>query len=193
MEKLKPLSSWKSRECRLEVELTQPAVARYRTLFPTDEKQLLKTPWVYIWFARESACEVRPEARTPATTNMQSFLNTAVCILLQTHYVNSPFDELAPEQVEERPGAIFLRASGELGMLLPRDRFHIETRTRGRGVLQADYSDAGLPTRLEQKVGETSFVVDEFEWDGRDLKSFWIFAGGERAFRHSQVRVASCR
>ncbi len=199
-EKLRPLSEWRSSWCRVEVEMTQPALARFKEMFP--DENLATESWAYNWKARENMCEVTPVDVSPATKSQQGFLNTAFCLLLQVHYVNSPFDELKiePRDIESVKDVVHI-ASGadkDLGIYLPRERFVVETRTRSRGQLIAEYSENGghwLPSRLEQRRGNTIFVVEDMQYAGARpwLESFWIAVGGEKALRQSQVKIKDCR
>src|ERR1700722_10146363 len=92
-DKLKPLSLWKPLRCKVSTHLTQPALARYKEMFP-DEKGLSEVGPDYTWRQFHSTCEITPDQHTPLTKNHQAFVETAFCLLLQVHFVHSPFDDL---------------------------------------------------------------------------------------------------
>ncbi|HMN69776.1 MAG TPA: hypothetical protein PKC28_14630 [Bdellovibrionales bacterium] len=195
--KLRPLSSWQSLQCRVDVELTEPARARYREMFPGESIDLPS----YVWEARESGCEIVPVMKTPVASAQQAFLLPTLCLLFQTHFVNSPFDELSvlPEDLVDAPGAVQIRtdlANADLGMFLAKDDFHIETRTKSRGVLGAKYeSQAGrwLPVQMAQTNGPMTIAVDEVEYADARLRSFWIFVGTTQPLRHSRAVISECK
>lgn len=220
VEKLKPLSSWRSSYCEVSVELTEPAKARFKEIYPSEVDQISRADWAYTWSARENMCEIRAMDIGPAAKSQKEFLETAFCLLLQVHYVNSPFDEL---KVEPRDivGMTRLSTAGgdgatyrdeevvhiqtgsdkDLGIYLPRDKTTIETRTRSRGLLVAEYGEVGgrwLPTHLEQRRGNLVFELQDFKYaeavqNRAMLESFWIKLGGEKTFLQSKVSVKNCR
>jgi len=200
--RLKHLSSWKSTWCQVDTELTEPARARFEQMFPAESPGELS----YAWRARESSCEVSPLVASPVAKSQQAFLETALCLLMQVHYVNSPFDELdiASTGVEPLGDMVHIKAGDkpDLGIFLPYESMTIETRTKSRGVLRATYQEQQgvmLPKRLEQNRGGTQFVVDEIEYEPTMsgtrpmLKSFWIEVGAEKPLRHSKAIVRDCR
>lgn len=201
-EQLKPLSTWKSTWCQLEVELTQPTQARYQEMFPQEN---VTNTMRYTWRALESSCEILPNGTGQALKNQQAFLETSLCLLLQVHYVNSPFDELIIKDSDvEAVGEVTHIRSGKdpaLGIFLPSEKFVLETRTRNRGVLKAEYSeysrDLWLPSRLEQSLGDTLLRVDDIEYgtEARPLiKSFLISVGSsQKPIRQSKVSFTDCR
>jgi len=202
---LKHLSQWNPTWCQVDTRLTQPAMARYREMFPLESEVLAQETWGYTWKSRKSTCEITPLDSSPVTRNHQGFLETSICLLLQAHYVNSPFDELDLNDIQAVGPLTQIRAGAnpDLGIFLPRDSMTVETRTKSRGVLHAIYDNQNgpwLPRRLEQRHGATSVVVDEIEYDPDAgsaarpmLKSFWISVGAEQVFRHSQVQFSGCR
>lgn len=205
-DKLRSLSTWKPTWCRLETHLTQPALARYREMFRDETSKLGEETWVYTWRARETSCEVKADRNTPLAKAHRSFLETAFCTLLQTHFVNSPFDELKimPEDIQsnEEKVQIKLGSNDGLGLFLDRKEVSVETRTKSRGTLRAFYSDREhqwLPERIEQKTDKAILLLDAFEYSGtpvggrRMLKSFWISVGDARALQHTRVEVVNCQ
>src|ERR1035437_6108121 len=72
-EKLKPLSTWHSQWCRLETHLTEPAIARYREMFPDEAERLNENNLPYTWKARKYTCEINSLQPTPLTKNHQGF------------------------------------------------------------------------------------------------------------------------
>jgi hypothetical protein len=198
MAQLKPLSSWRPLWCQVDTELTEPAKARYEEMFPSESASDLS----YVWRSRESSCEITPMKPSAIAKSQQAFLETALCLLMQVHYVNSPFDELAVAEIEPQGELTHIRtgANSELGIFLPPDLPTVETRTKSRGVLRAEYAGQGgmmVPKRLEQRLHETSFVIDDIVYDTSGakplLKSFWIEVGAEKPLRHSQAFFRDCR
>ncbi|NJL25978.1 MAG: hypothetical protein HC902_12975 [Calothrix sp. SM1_5_4] len=205
-EKLKPLSTFRPAWCRVEARLTQPAAARYKEIFP-DESDRLEA-LTFTWKARETFCEVTPLDRTPVSANYGAFVESAMCLLMQVHWVNSPFDELkiAPDTVEQRDGSVRLRTGGgtdpDLGIFVEKEAFVVETRTKSRGRLRAEYVEMEgewLPAKLSQDLNGKKFTVAEFDWaadklSGRRMpKSLWISVGEETAFRHSELVFHDCQ
>ena len=202
--KLIPISSWSPQLCEVEVTLSHPASARYKEMFP---KEKLEEPWTYTWKAREVACEVYGDKHSPMRDSHKTFMETAMCLLLQTHWVNSPFDELAasPESIVSKDPEvqILMGQDPELGIFLTREPFKVETRTKTRGVIRAEYAERDglwLPTRIENWRDGSTLALEEFEYDSPakpglrpPLKGFWIAVGADQAFRHSFVSVKSCR
>lgn len=204
--KLKPLSTYKPTICRVNVKLTSPAIARYKAMFPAEAKAL-DHDLVFDWKARESTCEITPVQKSPLTANYKSFLDTSLCLLMQAHWVNSPFDEFpyAPERLTESEGKVRLAAgeNKDLGLVLDPLSFVVETHTKGRGVFTATYAEqAGvwLPQRIAQRTPNgTEIVVDEFVWDsiptqGRLMpRSMWVSVGDQKPLQHSQLEFSECR
>lgn len=175
-------------------------------MFPKELDLLTAESLPYTWKATETSCEVTPLKKSPLLDNYRGFLETALCVLVQTHFINSPFDELeiSGARVDVREGRTLLRTGDaqDLGLYLDPQRFNVETRTKGLGVLSADYQDFDgrtLPARLSQRQGSTVFELGNFEYlapaDGqpRTLKSFAIGVGEERAVAHSLVSVSECQ
>ncbi len=202
--KLKPLSSWSPTLCKLNVSFSQPAAARYRELYP---KEKVPESLGYTWKAREVACELHGEKRSPLRESHESFMETALCTLLQTHWVNSPFDELkiGPEAIVASGERVQIRFSEDpaLGIFLERDVFAVETHTKSRGWIRADYAEkdgAWVPVKLQQFSEGSVLAVEDLEYElpaipgGRPLlKSFWVAVGTERPLKHSLVSVRECR
>jgi hypothetical protein len=128
-----------------------------------------------------------------------------MCVLMQVHWVNSPFDELkvGPDDIGERDGRVHIRAGGseDLGLFVDPETVAVETRTKGRGVLRAAYTPvdgAWLPQKLVQRTAETDFVVDAIEWSDtyvgtrRMPSSLWISVGEDKPVRHSQLVFNDC-
>lgn len=202
--KLIPISSWSPQLCEVEVTLSQPASARYQEMFP---KEKLEVPWTYTWKAREVACEVYGSKHSPMRDSHRTFMETAMCLLLQTHWVNSPFDELAasPESIvaKDPDVQILMGQDPELGIFLSREPFKVETRTKTRGMIRAEYTEregTWVPARIENWRDGSTLALEEFEYDSPArpgqrpaLKGFWIAVGADQAFRHSFVSLKSCR
>lgn len=202
--KLKSLSSYRSTWCNVEARFTQPALARYQQMFPKDVEKLSDSSLRYTWTARESSCEVVPAESTPLSQNHKAFMETALCMLLQVYFVNSPFDELAilPANIESLGKVTRIKTSdqSEVGIFLPHETFSVETRTKSRGVLTASYEQKAkvwLPSRLEQRRDGTLFVVDDLNYSAQSprekLESFWISVGSEQSLRHTHVTFSDCR
>jgi hypothetical protein len=204
--KLRGLSRWTPTWCRVEARLTQPALARYREMFPDDKDQLDKDTFAYTWKSRKTSCEIMPLETSALIKNHQAFLETAFCMLLQTHWVNSPFDELPvnPNELSEKDSKVHIPAAKdpELGLFVDAKEVKIETKTKNHGVLSAVYAQVDqdwLPQRLEQKSGGKRLVVDGLEYEsvplgGRRIpKTFWISVGEDKAFQHTQVTLSGCR
>ena len=207
-EKLKPLSTWKPTWCRVDTKLTQPALARYREMFVAETEKLQTEAWSYTWKARETSCEVTSLEDAPLSRNHRGILETVFCTLLQTHYVNSPFDELKimPEDISSHEDKVQIKmgvgGAEDLGLYLDPKAVSVETRTKSRGALNAVYAESEhqwLPERIEQKTATTVLLIDGFEYSAapvggrRLLKSFWISLGDSRALPHTQVFLSSCR
>lgn len=204
-EKLKPLNTWHPTWCRVEAKLTQPALARYQEMLKVED--LGSDSLTYTWKARKSLCEILPLQQTDLAKNHKAFLETAMCTLLQVYFVNSPFADLPfkPEDVVSEGDRVHIRASQtnpDLGVYVDTKQVGIETRTKTRGTLTAVYAETDrqfLPKRIEQRVGATQIVLDEFEFGptpvgGRRLpKSFWISAGEDKAIQHTQIFLSDCQ
>jgi hypothetical protein len=175
-------------------------------MFPEEDVKLKEDIWAYTWKARESSCEVTSLDPSPLSKNHSSFLESAFCTLLQTHFVNSPFDELkiSADDIVTSEGKVQIRTGLEegLGLFLDPKSFTIETKTKNRGVLRAVYVERDhhwLPVRLEERHANTQFVIDQIEYDdvpvgGRLVpKSFWISVGEQQAFPHTQISLSNCR
>ncbi len=202
--KLKPLSSWSPKLCKLDVTLSEPAKARYKELFP---KEKLAEPWEYTWKAREVACEVYGSARTPMRDSHKSLMESALCLLMQTHWVNSPFDELkvGPEAIVENGDRVQIKLNEdpELGIFMERKAFVVETHTRARGWMRAEYADRDgsfVPARLEAHGPDSLLAIEEMTYELAQiprarplLKSFWISIGVGNALKHSLVEVRECK
>ena len=197
---LQHLSSYRPTWCQVDTELTEPARARFEEMFPTESALDLN----YVWRSRESTCEIYPLKPSAIAKNQQAFLETSLCLLLQVHFVNSPFDELAmsASDIESVEPLTRIRAgpSPDLGIFLPRDSVTVETRTKTRGILRVEYADRNgvmLPSRLEQAHTGTQFVIEDIDYDQSGprpmLKSFWIAIGAEKPLRHSQAIIRDCR
>jgi hypothetical protein len=206
--KLKPLTQFKPTWCRLETQLTQPALARYREMFPEEAEKIGEGTVNYTWKARKYNCEITPLDANPLTKNHQGFLDAAICTLLQVQWVNSPFEDLNiyPRDIQnEKGGTIHIQASmidRDLGVYLDQQTFKMETRTKNRGTLKAVYTQVNqewLPQRLEQASEKVRVVVDNIEYDtvpvsGRHLiKSLWISVGDGETHQHTQVNFTGCR
>jgi len=187
--------------CRVDARLTAPATARYRQIFPADVEALSATGLPFTWKFSAASCEVMPLHRTPLEVNYQGFLDTALCLLVQTHYVNSPFTALTPVALESRERRTFIRtgAAPDLGVYLDADTFRVETQTQARGRLTVDYEQvagAWVPSRLAQRLGPTQIVVDQLEYDGAHagrLKAFVINVGEDKVRPHSDVTISECQ
>jgi hypothetical protein len=205
VDKLRPLAHWAPVQCRIEAHLTAPTRARYRAMFPNEKDILAAEALVYTWHARETASHVVPSESTPLTQNYRSFLEATLDLLLQVHFVRSPFDELTvhPNDVVAADDKVFIRTSGEYGIYLDPKEFVIETRTRSHGVLTAHYAlgEGGeyLPSSLSQDLKATRVVLDRFEWDNvpvagrRMIKAVWLSVGeSDKTIDHSLIYFLDC-
>lgn len=206
VEKLRPLSKWSRSWCQVETHLTQPAIARYRQMFPSEVDKILLSGWTYTWRASEASCELKPSVESPAVKNHMSFMQDAFCMLLQVHFVNSPFDSLSVPAsnfvMEEGKAHIIASGDPHLGIFLDPTNFVVETRTKSRGVLSAMYSQhegEWLPSRLAQDMASYHLILDEIEYADvkisgrRQIKSFWISVGAEQPLKHTQVVLNNCQ
>jgi hypothetical protein len=213
VEKLKTLSGWRATWCRVDAHLTQPALARYREMFPEESEKIDSDTWSYTWKARAGACEVTALETSPLAQNHRAFLEDAFCTLLQTHFVNSPFADLQVngEGIVSAPkDSVQIRTSPDpnLGLYLDPGTVTVETRTKARGTFRAlygEHSSQWLPDFIEQRTDKTIVVLDGFEYGnvpvgGRILpKSFWISVGdrstpaSKEAFQHTRVELSNCR
>jgi hypothetical protein len=209
-QKLLPLSRFRTTWCEVEAKPTEPALARYRQLFPKEKSMLEKNEsWVYTWHASENSCEIRALESSEAIKNHIAFVETALCLLLQAHWVNSPFDDLHVEpkdlvRLEDKVQIRTSPASPELGIWLEPKEFVVESRTKSHGDLKATYgqpvADEWLPTRIEQTKDKTSVLVDEIDYkktkDGkrRLISSLWISVGDDKVapVRHTQLEFFNC-
>lgn len=207
-ERLKPLSTWQPTWCKVDTHLTPAALARYGEMFPDEKDVLAQDTWSYTWKARETSCEITALDSSPVIANHHGFLETAFCLLLQTHYVNSPFDELkiSPEDISRTDNEqVQIRTAPsepDLGLFLDPQRLHIETHTKSRGIIRADYSEINhqwLPTRLEQRLPKETLVIEDIKYSDvpvggrRMIQSFWIAVGEDQALRHTQVSLYNCQ
>jgi hypothetical protein len=163
----------------------------------------------YTWKAHKYSCEITPLETSPMIKNQQTFIEAALCTLLQTHWVNSPFEELqvVPRDISrEKDGRLHIATSmidKNLGIYLDASTFKMETHTKGNGVIKAVYSENSdhewLPSKLEQNTGQARVVVDNIQYDpvavgGRHLiTSMWISVGQQEPSRHTQVNFTGCR
>ena len=212
--KLSGLGSPAPMRCLILAHLTDPATARYTKLFPDDA--LDTRAMTFDYRVDPNSCEVKPLEPGAVTRNYQSFLHTALCVLLQSHFVNSPFDgiEIADRDIEaenkDGERVRIRRGGGDLGLYLEPDRFDIETRTRARGIFKAAYTEQGrrwLPSRVEQIQGKSRFVIDQLQYDlprrgGRTLlRSFDISlaeaptveSAAAPPVKQSRVELTDCR
>jgi hypothetical protein len=202
---LKPTARWTPTWCRVDSKLTKPAIARYRNIFPDDVQRLESGVLPYTWKATATTCEITPLDRSPLAVNDQAFLEVALCELVQTHFVNSPFDGLKPQAVELRDERAFVRPGAEedLGIYLAPDHVGTETHTKAHGVLSADYAERGgawVPIRLSARANGTTIVADQFEYDSPDnprgrprLKSFALAAGEGEPSAYAEINVYECQ
>ena len=204
-EKLKPYGNWLPTWCRVEARLTQPAMSRYRELLKTDK--LGSDVLTYTWKARKNVCEVLPLEPSELAKNHKAFLDTAMCMILQVHFVNSPFSELpvTPKDIVSSEGRVQIRtANGDpkLGIFVDPKQMTIETRTKSRGTFTAVYAEFDrewLPTRIEQRLGNTVILLDEFQYGDRRLNgrrmpsAVWISAGEEKPLPHTQIFLSDCQ
>lgn len=203
---LKPLNSWHPTWCQVEARLTQPALARYREMLGEVDADTL----TYTWKARKTSCEMLPLQKSKLVESHKAFMDTAMCLLLQVHFVNSPFADLPfkPEDIVKKDGDIIqIRASAKdpaLGIYLDPKEVKVETRTKSRGTFIAVYAlseNEYLPARIEQVLPSPAshVVLDQFEYETsrlngrRMIKSFWISAGEEAVHPHTQVFLSSCQ
>ncbi len=205
-EKLRPLSKWQPTWCEVETHLTQPAAARYREMFPDEAGRLNGEPRIYTWKATQNSCEIIALVDSPLTKNHRAFLETALCVLLQAHWVNSPFAGLTLTSADlvTSDERVHIRTSPEpeLGIYLDPSQFTLETRTKKRGVLSATYAESfgeWRPQSLEQTTAQSKILINELEFDSLRLgsrpllKSFWISVGEKKLLQHSHVVLSSCQ
>ena len=208
--KLQTLPKWVPTWCRIESHITQPALAVYGKLFPEENDHVTDGTLNYTWKARSYSCEVTALDPSRIASNHQAFLETALCILLQTHWVNSPFEqlEMVPRDIsKDKNGTIHIQSSmidKSLGVYLDPTNFKIETRTKTHGVLKAVYTESAnhewLPSRLEQITPKAKIVIDEIDYDTNVMnrrhliKSLWISVGNiEEPIRHAQLTFNDCQ
>ena len=158
----------------------------------------------YTWKATGPSCEVTPLHQSPLAVNYRGFLDVALCLLMQTHLVNSPFSNLKPTAVEPRDGRTFMRTGTEadLGIYLDPKIFEIETVTKNRGVLTVTYANQDgdwLPVRLTQKLAGTTLTVDQITYDPvthharRAPRTFALSVGDQTVSPHSDVTITECQ
>lgn len=205
---LRPLSVWTPTRCEVSVEWSEPAKARYAQLFAQEVQEAAKD--VYIWNARETSCSIEAPEKTPLRLMQKSFLENAMCLLMQVHYVNSPFDELTikAEHIHEKDKLVQIRLSDneDLGLFLDPMNFVITTKTKARGTFIAHYAQWGAypqqrewrPTRLEHIKGNTHFVLDEIRYGEERVGSrsmpaqMTLSVGENRLATHSYLRFSNC-
>lgn len=206
VQKLAPLSNWPSVRCDLTVTLTQPAVARFQQMYPDSAQELHDGTLNFTWLARENMCEVKSAEETPIYQNQKAFLQTALCLLLQVYYVNSPFDELklSPQVIEAQGEKVFIRikpSDPSVGILVDPYQVAVTTQTRGHGHLSARYASregAWLPEVLEQERDGTRFKVEQIIYavdahrSRRPPESLWLSVGSEKPFAHSKIDFENC-
>jgi hypothetical protein len=126
-------------------------------------------------------------------------------MLVQVHWVNSPFTDLkfSEKDVHDENGVAHIRIASEpeLGLFLNPEHFQIETKTKSRGVLRAEYRLVGeepRPVELQQvlpksvlRVSDIEFSVDQL--NGRSLlKKFSISVGEKNPVPYATVEVHDC-
>ncbi len=205
VKQLKPLSRWAPLECELEATLTEPARARYQQMLGQEKPQESTR---YLWRGRETVCEIlAPQSKSKQTDAQKPLLESSICLLMQVHWVNSPFDELKVdlERLNKVEDQLHVPTGDdpELGIFLNKNDFTLQTRTKSRGVLFAQYQEVNgiwAPIRLEQRLAGSRIVVDEMTYAQEakpgarpQLKSFWISVGAEQAFKHSYVEMQGCK
>lgn len=206
VQKLKPLSQWQPVWCDLEVKPTAPAIEHYKSMYPKEAETLSQEIWPYTWKAREASCEVTALLSGEAVTTQKGLLETALCTLLQVHWVNSPFDELnlTPEQIELSDNIVHIKtnSNSSRGIFMPTDQFAVETRTKSRGNFKATYVQVDQewqPKRIENRNEKTVLALDDFEFDEsriggrRMLKSVWLELGEETSLRQAQIFFGKCQ
>lgn len=204
-DKLKAYASWQPTWCRVEARLTQPAMARYREMLKVDNPG--SDVVTYTWKARKNVCEVTPLEPSELAKNHKAFLETALCMLWQVHYVNSPFSELnfSANDVVSANNRVQIRTTPNdvnLGIFLDPQQMYVETRTKSRGVLSAQYvalDGEWLPSKIEQKQDQRLLVLDEIQFGDRRLNgrrlpsSIWISVGDVKTHPHTQLLFSDCQ
>ncbi len=203
---LKPLSSWPATQCRVRVQLTEPALARYREMHPD---LVIEAVNHWRWLANERGCELRSLTleNSPVLESQKALLANVFCVLLQTHYVNSPFDDIVfePQHIHSNLETVQIRLGErpELGLFLKRDQFRIDTVTQSRGTFGATYAEVlqrqtWLPERIEQRKDSAGITLDNLHYTGTTingrpmLRSFTVQLGEEQTVPHSQVVINRC-
>ncbi len=204
--KLKGLSSWQSKICHVKAMLTQPARARYKEMFPKDKLLKSDLPMEYTWRVSESRCEIEGAISSPLIESNKSLLNTAFCVLLQTHYVNSPFDELKASKDDllkvEDQVQIRTNEDPKVGIFLDTKKFTVETRTANQRSFLAEYNLIGsqwLPSRIETRSGKALIVIDSITYSeapvgGRSMvETYTLGIGEDQVLPHTTIEISDCK
>lgn len=201
--KLRALSQWTPSECHVEATLTQPALARYREMYPDlDIDQTL----FYTWRANKNTCDVSSTETSALVKNHKAFMDSALCMLLQVHFVNSPFSGLAfaPTDVVTANDKVQIRLSADdpdLGIFLDQEHLILETKTKARGTLRATYAlyeGEWLPESLRQITPQSTLGVDNIQYSTefigrrRTLKSLTISVGDATPLPHTALEIRGC-
>ncbi len=201
---LSSLSEWRGQECRVQSQLTEPARARYKRLFEMQGEQP-KSEYEYKWEAREARCEFLPVDKSEISKSMAELLRGVFCIMLQVHFVNSPFDGLDVErmQIHDEPMAVRI-GRDELGLRLTKDKFELETAAGSRGQFYVTYQDLSgdwLPSKIIHISNKSTIQLSDFEFTSdkkfgrRALTSLVIDIGdaSSEPSKFSDVQVGECR
>ncbi len=198
--KLKPLSSYSSTVCEIESRPTQPALARFQQM---SKEKVNADSWKFTWRQTETRCEIKPHDKNSKIAAAQiAFLETGFCLLLQSHYVNSPFDELPvkADDIKSVEGVVQVGPA----ISLARDEFLISTKTKAHGDLRARYRfeeslNQWVPWEIEQRTDQfilslTDLVYGSPQVGNRfSVKSATLSVGTERLIKHSDLQVMDCR
>lgn len=200
---LQPLSQFPVRTCEIETRLSEPTKQKYMASFPKEKKLIQAESWSYKWRVSESRCEITPQNSTPLVQSHRPIVNAAFCTLLQSYWVNSPFDGLNVEatDVKDREKDVFIQVGApEFGISIDRQDFLITTLTKSRGLLKAHYAEQlgqWLPDWMEMKLPKATLKLDQFTYrDGlgkrNALENFWINVGEDDTTAHTQVSIVMC-
>ena len=210
--KLKPLGQKAPMRCLMLVQLTEPARARYQRMF---QGELLDSrAMTFTYRVSPETCGVIPLEPGIVAEREKSILQTALCVIVQTHFIHSPFEGLHPAEsdleTEAETGRVHIRqGTGDLGLYLDPKAVALETRTRARGDFLATYSDrAGrwLPDFIEHRMGASKIRLDHFVFAAfRNQSPAWMrgfdLSLGSAAegpdpnavIKHALVELADCQ
>lgn len=199
---LEGLNHFPEQNCTLTAELSQPVKAGMEDTLPGWKTKTPIGKRTYEWQVRKNSCRVTTDETAKWVSYQRAIVQAAVCTLLQTHYVNSPllginFEKIPIVDHEDR---VEISTGPGTSLSLLRGDFVLETKTKARGLLRAQYFMAErdwVPSSLEQQLPESVVRVDQITYglharNFTPLESFWISVGSDNVIAHTFIKVERC-